>query len=223
MSVSDLSNLMLVLLLLEQYINRSLPTMDMFRMTRTNSSCYSLFVEKFVSCVIGTNVFKTSKLYKPLQSFCTVSDEAMTFLILENNWDVWSEIGASEIRTERKPIKSCNTKQKFFDPKVGRGYSWTTSGKDYYNKMFDLIKTDRLMYGKHFDEQLLASFTTMNDEGLRNKREKRRKLAAGEKTVIVCKSDYVPKAARMNVSVNYQFTQPQLENIVNQVTNPTNI
>lgn len=194
-------------------------------MMRNNFSCYSLFVEKFVSCVIGTNVFKSSKLFKPLQSFCSASDEAMTFLILENNWDVCSEICASEIRTERKPIKSCNTKQKFFDPKVGRGYSWTTAGKDYYNMMFDLIKRDRLIFEQQFDEQLLASFTTLNDEGLRNKREKRRKTATGENTIVVCKckSDYVPKAARMNVNVNYQFTQTQVGDMVDQVTNPTNI
>jgi hypothetical protein len=205
----------------EQYNNGTLPTMEMFRMMRHNHSAYSIFVEKFVSCVIGTNYFKNVKLCKPFQEYCTISDEAMTFLILENNWDVWSEIAIAGSNNEQKPIKSCVMKQKFFDPKTGRGHSWNDAGKDYYNMIFDLVQQDRIRYGKNFDIQLLSSFTVVNEEGLQNKREQRRKCSV-QKTIIACKSDYVPKAARgiSNININYQYTQTDM---VDQAMNPTGI
>ena len=194
-------------------------------MMRQNHSAYSIFVEKFVSCVIGTNYFKNVKLYKSFQEYCTISDEAMTFLILENNWDVWSEIAAAGNNNERKPIKSCIMKQKFFDPKTGRGYSWNDAGKDYYNMMFDLVQHDRITYGKKFDTQLLSSFTLVNEEGLKSKREQRKKCSE-QKTIIACKSDYVPKAARgiSTININYQYTQTDvIEDMVDQAMNSTGV
>lgn len=196
--------------------------MEMFRLMRHNYLVYCIFVEKFVSCVIGTNYFKNVKLYKPFQEYCTISDEAMTFLILENNWDVWSEIAAAGNNNERKPIKSCIMKQKFFDPKTGRGYSWNDAGKEFYNMIYDLVQQDRITYGKFFDNQLLSSFTLVNEEGLQNKREQRRKCCV-QKTVIACKSDYVPKAARGISNMNYQYTQTDVEDMVDQAMDPTGI
>jgi hypothetical protein len=197
--------------------------MDMFKMMKRNYSCYSIFVEKFVSCVIGTNSYKSKKLLQTFQSFCSVSDEAMTFLILENNWDVWSEIGAAQSGTEKKPMKLCEAKQKFFDPKTGRGYSWNQAGKLYYNMMYDLVKEDCARYGNYFDQQLLTSFKTMNEEGQLNKKELRRKQIKPQ-MIVACKSDYVPKASRAIGNVNYLYnTHAQGDGVMDQVTNQTNI
>lgn len=198
--------------------------MDMFKMMRRNYSFYSIFVDKFVSCVIGTNSYKNKKLLQTLQSFCSVSDEAVTFLILENNWDVWCEIGAEQSGTEKKPMKLCAAKQKFFDPKTGRGYSWNQAGKEYYNMMYDLVKEDRARYGTYFDQQLLTSFTAMNEEGQQNKKEQRRKQIKPQ-TIVACKSDYVPKASRGIVNVNYLYndTHAQGDVAVDQVTNQTSV
>ena len=41
---------------------------------------------------------------KNFSEYISVSDEAMTMLILANNWDVWSEIARYEIATNPKNL-----------------------------------------------------------------------------------------------------------------------
>jgi hypothetical protein len=75
--------------------------------------------------------------------YASVSDEAMHFLILENNWDVWIAIGLAAISNEKIPMKNCGQTQKYVDKKAGRIHSWNSRGKQEYNNFFDNISQDR--------------------------------------------------------------------------------
>ena len=79
----------------------------------------------------------------------------MAFLILANNWDVWKEMAEDMIKnkTEVKiPMEKCVSKQRYHVDGKGRGYSWSSSGKEYYNQIYDRIDEDRLKNSKDFDK-----------------------------------------------------------------------
>ena len=68
-------------------------TMDEFLRGRTDPSVSVLF-QHFVPCVIGKKKFK-AKMSEHLTndaSICSVSDEAFTLLLLENQYDCWTDI-----------------------------------------------------------------------------------------------------------------------------------
>ena len=50
------------------------------------------------------HIFKKNCSVKNFSEYISVSDEAMTMLILANNWDVWSEIASYEIATNPKNL-----------------------------------------------------------------------------------------------------------------------
>ena len=204
---------------LEYYNVNTLPTMEMFRSKRQNCICYRLFCEKFVSCVIGTSTFRNACCVKPFGEYCNVSDEAMTFLILENNWDAWAEIGdAMKDDQEKKVLKTCVTKQKFFDSKTGRGHSWNSAGKAYYNLLFDEITADRENYGADFDETFLDFMQEENEQFRKHKRDKRKKVVE-PKSIIICKSDYVPRASRGNNMTTNSSSSSCMDSVINDVVN----
>ena len=63
-----------------------------------------------------------------MMEFVSVSDEAMTFLILANNWDVWTEMaidlaGQPDNNKKCKTVEECVSKQRYHIDGKGRGYS----------------------------------------------------------------------------------------------------
>ena len=77
---------------------------EKFERLRENFVAYTMIAEKFVQCVVGVNIFKKNCCVKNFSEYISVSDEAMTMLILANNWDVWSEIARYEIATNPKNL-----------------------------------------------------------------------------------------------------------------------
>jgi hypothetical protein len=45
--------------------------------------------------------------------YASVSDEAITFLILDSNWDAWTAIGLAAKSNEKVPMKNCGQAQKY--------------------------------------------------------------------------------------------------------------
>jgi hypothetical protein len=197
------SNFNIPLLLKAMFLDHSLSTLDQYKMGRHNFVVYRTFCEKFIPCVIGMGLFKNSCYIKPFGDYCSVSDEAITFLILENNWDAWVAIGESERDLElRVPLKATGISQKFFGDKKGRGHSWNSRGKREYNSLFENITDDRNEYGDEFDRSFLKTLQSECDEANRNRCDKRKKDTAEEVEVIHCRSDYVPKSQRTNLSLS---------------------
>jgi hypothetical protein len=81
--------------------------------------------------------------YKKITTFVTVSDEAMTMLILKNNFDVWSKmVDLAEMGEENVKMEKCLDKQLYFEEGKGRGQSWNVQGKMYYNEIYHKICVD---------------------------------------------------------------------------------
>jgi len=47
------------------------------------------FYNHFLSCIVGKCKWKKHVILKKVPLFATVTDEAFTLLVLENNWGVW--------------------------------------------------------------------------------------------------------------------------------------
>ena len=65
--------------------------------------------------IVGVNIFKKNCYVNNFSEYISKSDEAMAFLILANNWDVWCEVAEDlkvQIETtptgirEKKPLKN---------------------------------------------------------------------------------------------------------------------
>jgi hypothetical protein len=153
--------------------------------------------------------------------YASVSDEAMTFLILENNWDAWSAIGLAAKSNEKIPMKNCGQTQKYFDNKTGRGHSWNNKGKEEYNKYFDTISNDREQFGILFDEDFMEALKLDIDDEMRKKIDKSKKLPVACE-VIRCKSDYIPKANREKNKRNERSAEIERE-ILEKATNCTDV
>ena len=54
--------------------------------------------------VVGVNIFKKNCCVNNFSDYISKSDEAMAFLILANNWDVWCEVAEDlKEQSERTP------------------------------------------------------------------------------------------------------------------------
>jgi hypothetical protein len=152
------------LLFLSDYCARLkmvMPTMDNFEMLRENKECYKIFLEVFVSCVVGKDIFKRAMATKNITTFVTVSDEAMTMLILKNNFALWSEMAdLTEMGEENIKLEKCLAKQLYFEEGKGRGRSWNVHGKMYYNEIYQKVLVDRSKNGIAFDKAYLSDTRT---------------------------------------------------------------
>jgi hypothetical protein len=159
-----------------------------------------LLAEKFVQCVVGVNIFKKNCCVKNFSEYISVSDEAMTMLILSNNWDVWSEIARHEIATnpknlpdiKRKKVEQCVSTQRFHIDGKGRGFSWSPEGKLYYNMCYQQIRNDRELNGKRFDEYFIGEMRTTEEANKRNRDSNKRKGTDNNENVQVvrCHNDF---------------------------------
>ena len=136
--------------------------MEQFEVGRSNVLTYTTFIDRFVQGVVGFNIFRKNCAVNKYSEYVSVSDEAMTYLILASNWEVWSEM-AEWIKynpkgTKEKTVAECSNKQLYHIDGKGRGYSWSAAGKEYYNKMYDNVIKDRMMnpdFDKYFQKTVI--------------------------------------------------------------------
>jgi hypothetical protein len=157
-----------------------------------------LFCSSFLPGVTGSGTFKNACCTMKLSEYCTKSDEAMTFLILANNWDPWKAmiLGKKEqgSRGARK-LEECGVKQKYFKETKGRGHSWSNDGKLYFNEAYDRISNDRERNGEMFDREFLSFMKKESNEGKRLEKLQT-KQSKPESEKIAIRNDYVPKPER---------------------------
>jgi hypothetical protein len=156
-----------------------------------------LFCSSFLPGVTGSGTFKNACCSMKLSEYCTKSDEAMTFLILANNWDPWKAmiLGKEQGLRGARKLEECGVKQKYFKETKGRGHSWSNDGKMYFNEAYDRISNDRERNGEIFDRDFLSFMKKESNEGKRLEKLQT-KQSKPESEKIAIRNDYVPKQER---------------------------
>jgi hypothetical protein len=176
--------------------SNQLPELADFEKGRHNKEVYMLFCSSFLPGVTGSGAFKNACCTMKLSDYCSKSDEAMTFLILANNWEPWKtmiQAKRDQGATGAKRLEECGVKQKYFKETKGRGHSWSNDGKLYFNESYDRISNDREDNGEIFDNEFLEYMKKESNEGKRlEKLQTKQSKPDCEKIVI--RNDYVPKA-----------------------------
>jgi hypothetical protein len=122
--------------------------MEDIEMLRSKGKVYGIFMDNFVSCMMGKDAYRRASARQPLGNVVTVTDEAMALLVLKNNYGLWTEMTEKMMGGETKVhLEHCQTKQLFFNEQKGRGRSWSEEGKIYFNNMYKAIIIDRQKMG----------------------------------------------------------------------------
>lgn len=167
----------------ELYKSGKLPSLSDLEKGRKNPESYNVFAQFLVTGCIKSSTWKDSCKIHFFSSIVNESDEAVTFLILANNWDAWKE--QCDKGKDGKPpkVRTLTAKQMYMQ-QDGRGYSFNVEGREYYNKMFDCVEKDREENGIHFDQQLLNILNGCNDTGGKENTTKRKAEKESVKKVL---------------------------------------
>ena len=133
---------------------------------------YVVFCEKFLRCIVGIKIFRSSCKKHKLSTYVSLSDEAFALLLLENSEHRWnSEIelkknGNEVVEEFLLPTKYTGAgkskQQKGFTKKFK---GWTFEGIAKYNHLRDLIRKDRNENGVEFDSYMLNHFQKTCEAG----------------------------------------------------------
>ena len=112
-----------------------------------------LFTEHFFKAVVGIKVWKKEITKKKISDIMTVSDEALVYLIYENNRYVWMK------QIETNNYKKCDVKPKYTAERGGNvlNNGWTREGIIRYNTYVKFVKCERkLIARKEYEDKYLA-------------------------------------------------------------------
>jgi len=128
---------------------------NILNMRKDTSSLYFLFIEYFVSSVVGKIHYNLCKSYKLLSEFTTVSDEALAILIYENNLETWKDMACRKI-TKNSDVSRKYTNGGSSKGQVGssrRYQGWSSSGMKRFNNLYNLVEKDcDSSHAKAFEE-----------------------------------------------------------------------
>ena len=144
-----------------------------------DTSTMKLFLESFVSCVVGRMKWRNLCHEQRISKIATATDEAFALLVLENIWDAWKEVDPQEYimarskrrreeddedevveansndgkskRRRRKEIAGQYTKE-HRNAKRYRG--WGEDGHARFNQLVNLVREDRKVRAL-FEEEYL--------------------------------------------------------------------
>jgi hypothetical protein len=79
---------------LKQASNKKIdfPTMVEFLELNTNWKVYHMFIKEFVRIVLGKKVWKHNSYSSNLSEYCMASGEAFCLLVVENNYEWWTDM-----------------------------------------------------------------------------------------------------------------------------------
>jgi hypothetical protein len=197
----------------ELYKAGKLPSLNELEQGRKNTKTYNLFAQYLVTGCIKSSIWKDHCKNRYFSSIVNESDEAVTFLILANNWDAWKEQCEKSKDGKAPRVRTLTAKQKFMQ-QDGRGYSFSMEGREYYNRMFDLIEKDREENSSIFDQQFLNLLNELDGGGKENASKK--KKMREKVSEVVCRHAGPNKVQKI-------LAQSPMENYNLQITHTTNM
>lgn len=156
--------------------------LDMFFRLSKDKDTMKLFLDSFVSCVVGRMDWRKETRQKIVSNVATPTDEAFALLVLENIWDAWKHVdpqeyimarskrrkedddddveGASETNNADGTMKKGKRRKEIpgrytkehRNAKRFRG--WGEDGHARFNQLVKLVRNDRKVRGS-FEEEYL--------------------------------------------------------------------
>lgn len=162
-------------------MKKQLPTLSDILELRGNEETMDIFCDTIISCVVGKVEWKKNRCVKPMGQVATVSDEAFALLVLENIWEIWSEVPTEEWLETREETKkksvgvaaeeNSDENQKTPPPRektkkvragkytgnyigAGKFRGWNAEGIQRYNELLQLVRKNREDYPDYDDGYL---------------------------------------------------------------------
>ena len=115
---------------------------------------FFLFCDCFLSRVVGYTAWKDGCTKSKVSELASITDEAFAYLLVENYWEVWSNIDLDAYKNEEAQFDERTSKRKKRKSAWGkdtrnafgaRRYSrWTNEGLLRFNALHQEVKSDRL-------------------------------------------------------------------------------
>ena len=170
---------------------------------RSSQEHFEIFALHFVPCVIKAQTWKDCCKRQKFSHIVNESDEAMAFLILANNWDVWMHQCEKMKDGATVKVREAVSKQKYMEKDGGRGYSFNPAGRRYFNHRYDHAQNDRDQHGEIFDNHL---FQVLNQKANFEATScKKNKLREDPEPEIECRNNRSGKARKVLVESNTQL------------------
>ena len=128
---------------------------------RARPEAYLVFYKHFIKCVTKKTVYESNiQRAKTYDDVCSVSDEALALLLLENSWDRWMDLHQQDPNallpkrgrqqqglTSKIPTKYTKGGYKYENDEdtstTGNRKGWSREGITRYNELFELVAADR--------------------------------------------------------------------------------
>ncbi len=122
---------------------------------RESKTDYMFFCDHLLGAVTGMKRFAKDSRSRHISQIATVSDEAFALVLLENNFNVWSDMYSTGV-TKGSTINPeyTNGGNSISNGRSRKYKGWSDAGIDKYNDLFDKVKQDRKQH-LNFDKLYL--------------------------------------------------------------------
>ena len=152
----------------------------------SKKEAFFFFAREFIPCVVKRLYFRQNKYVDLLSEFVTVSDEAFTLLLLENNivrWDAMYSAGITKSTEHMPPQKFHSAEEKAGATKTNTDKS-SAVGKDgysveaaiRYNEYYDSVEVQRRQSNtESVEEELKERMKDLDGNKTKGDNKKKRK------------------------------------------------
>ena len=103
--------------LLEQ---QKIPTLEQILQKRDNQECFFMFCDFFLSRVVGHTAWKDGCTKSKVSELASITDEAFAYLLVENYYEVWTNIDLEAYKNEEIQFDERTRKKKKRKPAWGK-------------------------------------------------------------------------------------------------------
>lgn len=117
-----------------------IPGRGSFFKMRQKKEAFFFFCDNYLPIVVGKNKFKKQSHNTLISDLATRSDEALVYLMVENNWDRWTEMASHD-----PPTLFSNIPTKFTErgKKAKEFCGWNLEGLTLFNRIMTRVRKDR--------------------------------------------------------------------------------
>jgi hypothetical protein len=130
------------------------PLEEIAKLRHADFKVWSFFCEEFLPCVVGKSKWNHGCASSLMSTFVTVTDEALTLLLLENSWDTWHQTESKSYTRNKEDL--LQSKWTVAAKAVGRFGGWKEDGLERFNDLVKEVRKNRLE-GNAVEVQFLAS------------------------------------------------------------------